>query len=201
MPTTALILNYGIGNALKVSQFLRYQGFNALPINKMEEAEGFDSAILIVPGIGHFDACAIAARQSGADEIVKEWHLMGKAVLGICVGAQLLLESSEEGEEYGFGLIQGKVLSNKRMNTDLNVGRKSVTFNDPRYERLNSSRYYFSHNYFLSPSNRDSVMAFDSSNFPAVIKSGNVVGVQFHPEKSGPIGSNLVKALIAEVVT
>jgi glutamine amidotransferase len=199
MPTPVFIIDYGIGNVLKVNQILRYQGFDPQILTRNTDAKKNDTGVLLIPGIGHFDACAIAARKYGVDELVQNWQAAGKGIIGICVGAQLLLESSEEGSEPGFGLIRGRVLSNKSMNRGLNVGRGKVIFKNGIHEHLNSTRYYFSHNYHLSPEDQSMIYAYDSNGFPAVIKSGRVMGIQFHPEKSGPIGSRLLKTLIAEV--
>jgi glutamine amidotransferase len=181
------LVDYGVGNFIKIKQILEQ---NKIPVIIFDVNRKFESDLvdtLILPGVGSFDACAKALQMSGNFEKIIQFANSGKKLIGICAGAQLLFERSEEGKESGLGLITGSVIRNN-IEISLNVGRQLVEFKDHSYMGFTSDRYYFSHNYHMDPIDSEQIKARTKNNIPAFIKAKNITAIQFHPEKSGPIG-------------
>jgi glutamine amidotransferase len=182
---------------------------------------GFDSKVsrdeaviasadkLILPGVGAFDACASKLRQSGLVSVLEEKVLRQKtSLLGICVGLQLLMEHSEEGTEPGLGWMKGSVVrfDAARMPagvkiphmgwTDVHPARPSALLNG-----LDEPRFYFVHSYHVLPSHQEDVLLTADYGYPfaAALESGNLMGVQFHPEKSHRFGMQLLTNFVQEI--
>jgi glutamine amidotransferase len=190
------ILDYGIGNLRSAEKALQHAGADARLVTDVDEAAG--AAGVVLPGVGAFAACADALRASGLDAAVQQALAKGVPFLGICIGFQLMFESSEEDPGVaGLGIWQGAVrllpATERRPQMQWNVvrraaGRSSRLLGPPTCEEW----YYFVHSYAAVPEAEaaDAVVGVCEygGDVVAVMESGNVFGVQFHPEKSGSTG-------------
>lgn len=191
------VLNYGMGNVASVSNMLRRAGAVVQIIEEPCELE--EARAIVLPGVGAYDEAVASLHGlglwAGLQKIVRE----GKVpVLGICLGMQLLLENSEEGVRSGLGAIPGKCRrfhfgeSQRRLKVP-HMGWAGIVAS--RSHRLLDglaldSRFYFVHSYYAECRNPADVIATAryGSDFAAVIGAGNVMGTQFHPEKSHNFG-------------
>jgi glutamine amidotransferase len=196
------IVDYGLGNILafvNVYKRLNIPCAIARTASDLEPAER-----VILPGVGAFDHAMERLGQSGMRETLDELaQSRGVPVLGICVGMQILAQSSEEGSSPGLGWIKGRV---RRLPADALKQRTRLPhmgWNDARptsegglFRGLETeSRFYFLHSYYLDCEDRADVAAVTDYGieFSAAVHRRNVYGVQFHPEKSHHFGSQLLK--------
>jgi len=195
------IVDYGVGNLSSIRNMLKKAGYNALISS--EEKDIRDADKLILPGVGAFDTCAEKLRQSGLIETLNKKVLdEGTPVLGVCVGMQLLTEGSEEGVLPGLGWIKGRVVRFRqdRMPAGTKVphmGWTDVTLAKPSplFEGMyDEPRFYFVHSYHpeLADPADALVLADYGYRFAAGIECRNIIGVQFHPEKSHKFGMKLL---------
>ncbi len=193
-----VIIDYDVGNLGSVIQSFKKAGFELLVSRQVEDIKNADS--LILPGVGAFKGAMNALKQTGLIPYIYDHVKQNKPLLGICLGMQLLYESSDEfGTHEGLGLLPGKIT---RFNTDLNVphmGWNQLRFNQPNHPILKyikpNDYVYFVHSY-LAKTTQDTVIAdtdYDGS-VPAITGVKSVYGMQFHPEKSVPVGAKLLKA-------
>jgi imidazole glycerol-phosphate synthase subunit HisH len=195
------IIDYGVGNLASMQNMLKKIGVPSLISSKKRDIETADK--LILPGVGAFDTCAEKLQQSGLLEILSQKVLQDKTpVLGVCVGLQLLLEQSEEGKLQGLGWIKGKIVRFKQEQlpagtkiphmgwTDVTVGKPSKLFDSMHEE----PRFYFVHSYHAELSDESDALLYADYNyrFVAGIERANIMGVQFHPEKSHKFGMKLL---------
>lgn len=208
------ILDYGIGNLKSVANAVDKVGGKAKISSDVSELK--NCARLIVPGVGAFPAAMQALTAGNFSDFVKDYVASGRPVLGICVGMQLLHELSNEFEPTnGLGLVSGTVESLLNYTPDQNgspsyrlpnVGWRPVirTENntklaDKLLEGTNESdSFYFIHSYGASATGADvvAVSEYEDLRFAAVVARDNVVGTQFHPEKSRASGLRLLKNFI-----
>lgn len=190
------IVDYGVGNLKSVSNALAYLGQRSLVTGQAGEIEGADAVIL--PGVGAFPDAADKLRASGLDRAVLS-QAGRKPILGICLGMQLLFDRGEEGRSCpGLGLISGRV---ERIQTPYklpHIGWNSLTFqNDsPIFKGLEDGTYvYFVHSFCAYAANETDVIARTDygSSVVAAVGRGNVFGCQFHPEKSGETGLQILR--------
>lgn len=202
MNKTVTIIDYGSGNLWSVRSALRYLGHDFVVSSKPSEIVKSD--MLILPGVGSFRKAMHALEHSQLDEAILEAvTIKGRKILGICLGMQLLaMNSSEDGETAGLGLIATKV---KRFNINSSVRLKvpHIGFNQVRYEDQSmlfkgispSSDFYFVHSYKLLgeglPGHHG--ICHYGQDFLASYECGNVFATQFHPEKSQTNGLKLLK--------
>jgi glutamine amidotransferase len=159
---------------------------------------------LILPGVGAFDAGMAHLHERGLVAPLKLRADAGVPVLGLCLGMQLLASQSEEGKQQGLGWIDADVVRFKFADRQLPVphmGWNSLTLQgDSRLVDLSDpeTRFYFVHSYHLSCGDASDVVATANYgyDFPAVIERGNVMGTQFHPEKSHKFGMQLLKRFV-----
>ncbi|WP_420384923.1 imidazole glycerol phosphate synthase subunit HisH [Roseivirga sp.] len=196
------IIAYGSGNVKAIANIykrLNLDYFITSDPGKLKEATR-----LILPGVGAFDQTMNLLNESGLRSVLDKLVLNDKIpVLGICVGMQIMAESSEEGAEKGLGWISGRVKKidqNKLHNKPKlpHMGWNSVILAKPNeiVEDVNFNKgFYFLHSYFMSPSNEEDVLvkADYGQEFACVVKKENVVGIQFHPEKSHDNGIQVFK--------
>lgn len=194
-----VILDYGIGNVSSISNMLKKIGVN----NKITSEPGLVESAdkIILPGVGHFDYCMKQLRSASFFEVLQTRVLVDKIkILGVCVGCQMLMEESEEGSEKGLGWIEGKVVkfNNKKLPPNFKIPHMDWTDvhpigNSGLYEGIEEPRYYFVHSYHVDCKNPDNItgMAGYGYEFPASVASDNIMGVQFHPEKSHKYGMKL----------
>ncbi|GAB3468039.1 imidazole glycerol phosphate synthase subunit HisH [Polaromonas eurypsychrophila] len=194
-----VIVDYEIGNLAAIANMFNRLGapceITANP-EKIENAEK-----LVLPGNGAFDACMHSLRATGLIPLLNDKVLNKKTPLvGICVGAQMLGHSSEEGNEAGLGWMDMKVkrfpaLPNLRIPHMGWCHVKNASPAHPLFEELSEdARFYFVHSYFLDPADAEDVLlrATYGVEFAAAVGKDNIVGVQFHPEKSHRFGKQLL---------
>ncbi len=196
MPVKIAILDYDVGNLKSISNALSYLGFSCLITGEGREVETADA--LILPGVGAFPDAADKLKRTGLDEILRKQGEM-KPILGICLGMQLLFQDSDEGRVCpGLDLIPGHV---RRIPTSLklpHIGWNSLTFtqNSPLFRHIDEhSAVYFVHSYAAAQVPPEALLAVTDYGVPvtAAVGRGNVYGCQFHPEKSGEVGLQILR--------
>jgi glutamine amidotransferase len=201
-----VLVDYGVGNLLSVSRAFSSFGEHVIVSSDSKVIASADKIIL--PGVGAYKNAMSALFSLNLVDVLKEAALQNKSILGICLGMQLLLSESEEfGQSDGLDLIDGKV---KKIPSTFqgdasikipHIGWSAISTKGDSSEKLlnnsmSNAMYYFVHSYYASPTNCSSVVAtanYFGVEVPAIIRRGNIVGCQFHPEKSGPHGLNLLK--------
>lgn len=193
------ILNYGVGNLHSLRHGLERIGAQALVTSEPKEIERADA--LVLPGVGAFEE----AIEQLSDKVEAILASQDKPLLGICLGMQLLFERSEEGNsKRGLGLLSGEVVRLPRGLKVPHIGWDSVEVKrmHPIVRDVPSGSYmYFMHSYYVCPKNPDAIVATTNYGleFPSIVASGSVVGVQFHPEKSGRAGMQVLRNFVEMV--
>lgn len=195
------IVDYGVGNLASIKNMLARSGVEATISEN--QADLLSASHLILPGVGAFDTCAEKLRNSGLIETLNKKVLLEKTpVLGVCVGLQLILERSEEGKLPGLGWVKGKVIkfnaNHLPSGTKIpHMGWADVIINKP--SALFSSmpedpRFYFVHSYHAQLMDESDALLYANYGyrFVAGIERGNIMGVQFHPEKSHKYGMQML---------
>lgn len=187
------IVNYGAGNIFSLTAALDRVGVAYGMINDVEDFAAFER--IIIPGVGHAGAAMQKLRESG---LVEEIVQLKKPVLGICVGMQLLSSFSEEGDADLLGIIPLKTL-----HFDERIGEKvphmgwnsiSATATNVLFQGVpDGSYFYFVHSYFIeADADYSAALCQYGIAFSAAVQKDNFFGVQFHPEKSGKAGEQLL---------
>lgn len=205
MPVIAVV-DYDMGNLHSVCKGLENAGATPKITDSPEEIEGADAVVL--PGVGAFDPAIQHLRSRDLIHPVKDAIASGKPFLGICLGLQILFDSSEEGVEPGLGVIPGAVRRFKSEPglTIPHMGWNQLEFTQPDvpiWGHLSSNPWvYFVHSYYVDPVDpavRAAVVTHGSQTVTAAIARDNLTAVQFHPEKSSAAGlqmlANFVKRL------
>ena len=196
------IVDYGLGNILAFSNMFKRLNIDARVACSAAELNGADKIIL--PGVGAFDHAMELLHASGMRDALDELVLGGKVpVLGICVGMQILAKSSDEGKLPGLGWIDGRVRAFSALPEAARLPLPHMGWNDVRPkagERLFAqmevdTRFYFLHSFFFECAAEGSVAATAryGVDFSCAVRTGNVHGVQFHPEKSHHWGARLLQ--------
>ncbi len=194
------IVDYGIGNLGSVTKGFRHVG--AETVLTGEPALLRSAEALVLPGDGAFAAAMEELRQRSLVEVLLEAVHSGTPLLGICIGMQLLFEESEEhGRHPGLGVLPGRV---RRFDDALVVPHMGWNRLDVRrahklFGGLPEQAYvYFVHSYFCEPARAEDVLATAEygGDFAAIVGRDNVLGVQFHPEKSQEVGLKMVKNFV-----
>jgi imidazole glycerol phosphate synthase glutamine amidotransferase subunit len=185
------VVDYGAGNLRSVANALDFLKVKYNVTNKAEEIEVADK--IIFPGVGAFGDCIKALKKRGLFEVLKK-EIIKKPYLGICLGLQVLFEGSEESPEVkGLSIINGKC---KKFNNNLKI--PEIGWNSVRIMKESNllkgikdgSYFYFVHSYYVEPQ-RDDIIVTKTDHggeFVSGIESGKILGVQFHPERSGELG-------------
>ncbi|TXI72213.1 MAG: imidazole glycerol phosphate synthase subunit HisH [Dokdonella sp.] len=197
------IVDYDIGNLAAVANMLQRLGLSCQVTSDRQQVEQAEH--LILPGNGSFDACMRNLRASGLIPILKHKVFEEKTpLLGICVGAQMLGRDSAEGQEPGLGWLDMRVRRFPDL-PDLRVPHMGWNRVSPRSashpltEHLPAdTRFYFVHSYYMEPADEHDVLLTADYGvvFAAAVAHENVVGVQFHPEKSHRFGKQLLSAFV-----
>jgi glutamine amidotransferase len=195
------IVDYGMGNIGSVANMIRHVGGESRITSDPDAVA--EAERLILPGVGHFDAGMKALRATGLDTAVSSAARRGATLLGICLGMQLLLEESEEGVENGLGLVPGqarKFALNGRMRVP-HMGWAPVR--PIRASRLfpptpGEQRFYFVHSYHAACARPEDVVGVTEygQTFVSAYERDNILGVQFHPEKSHKFGMALFRTFL-----
>lgn len=192
------ILDYGMGNLRSVDRAIRHLGFDC-----RISGEVGDASKLVIPGVGAFGA-AIARLQPQV-EAIRDFAKSGMPLLGICLGQQLLFESSEElGEHCGLGLIPGRV---RYLPAGAGTKVPHVGWNEliPANNNLwptsgqAQGQVYFVHSLYTDCTDNAHVAAWTEHGirFPSAVRHDNIWGCQFHPEKSGEVGLSILREFLA----
>jgi imidazole glycerol-phosphate synthase subunit HisH len=195
-PTRIAILDYGMGNLRSVEKALEHVGAEASITADPGEVRAADGVIL--PGVGAFPRAMERVRERGLDELVEERRAAGVPILGICLGLQLLFDSTTElGGAEGLGLIAGPVSALDAEGLKVpHIGWSPVRWE--RESRLvegieSETPFYFVHSFVPAPAAEDLLgSAAHGSRFACAAQRDNVYGVQFHPEKSSAAGLRLL---------
>ena len=195
------IIDYGVGNLFSLVSSFKKIGEEALVTSDKQEIEKADRVIL--PGVGAFCDAAVKLRESGLVPVLEAQIKKGKPVMGICLGMQLLFDKSfEYGEYEGLGLIKGEIrpISDSVKNLKIpHMGWNALKFTKgrhPLFKYINEGDYvYFVHS-FRGVNCDESIIAESEygMRITAAVASDNVMGCQFHPEKSGEVGLNILRA-------
>lgn len=206
------VIDYGVGNLLSVRRGLEHCGAT---VKVTKDAQTIrNAARVVLPGVGAFAGGMEALRRSGLDDVVREVAVRGVPLLGICLGMQMLLDASEEfGEHSGLGIIPGRVVvvpSTTRTGDPQkvpHVGWNALGVPEGRENWENTlldgvrpgEAVYFVHSFMARPtsaSDRLADCAYGGQPVSAAIVHENVVGCQFHPEKSGAVGLKVLKRFV-----
>jgi len=209
---TVTVVDYGVGNLLSVSRAFEHCGARVAFARTAQEIAGAQK--LILPGVGAFGEAMSALRERGLADEIRRVALSGIPFLGICLGMQLMLDYSFEfGEHQGLGLIPGEVTPIPKIDvsgekhkiphigwTELVPPNPGQSWTDPFMDEVHPGRtVYFVHSYVCNPRQADHRLAdayYGGHRLSAIVKSGNLYGCQFHPEKSGPAGLTMLRNFI-----
>jgi imidazole glycerol phosphate synthase glutamine amidotransferase subunit len=206
------VLDYRAGNLRSAQKAFERAGAEAVITDDVGVAGAGD--LIVVPGVGHFGQCVRRFAEAGFAGLVSDWVTAGKPLFGICVGMQILYAHSEEdpGVE-GLDLLPGVVRRLPDEVTVPHMGWDTVTSagapagsatgaarTDPVMVGLDGEQFYFANSYYVDPADDDHVIAMCryGPGFPCVVRTGSVVGTQFHPEKSSDVGARLLANLVGE---
>lgn len=188
------IVDFGAGNTRSVLRALEAVGAPATLIQRPEELAMAER--LVLPGVGAAGSAVDSLRRAGLWEPLRDAALDGRPLLGICLGAQLMLDGSEENDAPGLGLMEGRCrafpsLARGGPRIVPHVGWNTVEMGE------RGADAYFVHGYWLDPADRTMVKGTteaDGFRFPSLLRAGTLTATQFHPEKSGRFGRALLAA-------
>lgn len=197
------IVDYGVGNLFSLKSSFAAIGADAVVTDDAKVLEAADCILL--PGVGAFEDSIKKLHDSGLDTVLKQLASSGKPLMGICLGMQLLFEKSYEyGIHQGLGLIKGEVRPIRDV-APVNLKVPHIGWNaldikrdSPLLKNVKSGDcVYFVHSYYATDC-EESVIATTEYGAPltAAVQSGNIMGCQFHPEKSGEVGLSILRAFV-----
>ena len=197
-----VIINYGLGNLGSIANMLRKIGVEAQVSSEVSAIEKADK--LILPGVGAFDRGMTNLKESDLLPILNKKVLEDKTpILGICLGMQLLGKGSEEGSQHGLGWLDAEIVRFQlnRENSSLRIPHMgwnmlNITRPHPIFAGIEvENRFYFVHSYHMVCGKEENILAKTQygCSFTSAIGNGNILGVQFHPEKSHRFGMRLLK--------
>ena len=207
------IIDYGSGNIFSVSNALKKINISNCIVKDASQIENFSTILL--PGVGNFKSCIDKFKNKNFMDPVLAHVSKGKKIVGICVGMQMLFEFSEEnGLNNGMSLIKGNVtlLKPNKQSSDNklrlpNMGWSTIKINEKNdlvknyFKNIDSLDFYFAHSFACRLKNNIDEIAsnkYGNEEYSCVIKRNNLVGIQFHPEKSGKSGLQLLKNILNE---
>lgn len=195
MKTEVDIVEFNGGNVASVEYCLERLGIRYRRVNADRQPDG--SRPLLMPGVGSFGGVMNALSKDGLDGTITKLVRNGTPYIGICVGMQVLFERSDESADIpGLGLLRGRLVRFEAEKVPL-IGWTEVRAAQASYD---DGFVYFVNSYFPQPVEESVTlyMADYAGNFCAAVKSGNITGFQFHPEKSGTFGNALLKRTIED---
>lgn len=191
------LFDYGAGNIHSLAKALATTAGADVRV-QTDPVKALDTDVLVLPGVGAFGAAA-ARLEPGREQMLRALE-QGLPCLGICLGMQLLFESSEEGEGRGLGLFKGRVTRLRAKHVP-HIGWNSVEA-DFALKGAKLDTVYYAHSFVCRAEEPEVVVGWTSheeDRFPASVRRGKVLGVQFHPEKSSAAGVKFVQAFLREV--
>ena len=195
------ILDYGVGNVRAFQNLLQK---NQIEVKLISKKNDFDAVSkIILPGVGSFDQAMKLFNQSGLREHLEKLVFDYKIpILGICVGMQMLADFSDEGSEKGLGWIKANVRKFDIKDISLqfklpHMGWNQVSFpkTDPLTNNIKQlARFYFLHSFYFVPEDENDVLGYTEygKTFASIVRRGNIIGIQFHPEKSHENGKDIL---------
>lgn len=197
-----VIIDYGMGNLKSVKNALNFIGIESKISSNEDDIR--NAKALILPGVGAFPDAMDNIEKLSLDKVIKEEVEKGKPLLGICLGMQLLFEKGFEGlERKGLGLLQGSIVKmkdDKDKNVKIpHIGWNNLLYNqkDELFNNIEEGNFvYFVHSYYAQGYRDEDLVAYceyGDLKIPAVVRCKNVMGAQFHPEKSGTVGLNILR--------
>jgi len=194
-----VVIDYQSGNLRSVAKALEFAGVRPLITGDPARLETADAVVL--PGVGSGPAAMAALRERGLVEPLREYVASGRPFLGVCLGLQLLLDRTEEGDATCLGIIPGQV---RRLPTGLKVphmGWNSALLRKehPILQGIpQDSHFYFVHSYYADPENHEGVAGIVEYGIPfcSIYAQDNLVATQFHPEKSGSLGLQIYRNFV-----
>jgi glutamine amidotransferase len=190
------IINYGAGNTQSVINCLDRIQCEYILTDQPESILSADKVIL--PGVGHAATAMLSLKDKGLIEIIKNYE---KPLLGICLGMQLLFDFSEEGDTTCLGIIPGKIMKFKPLTNEKipHMGWNQIskrTLDSLYKDVVDGENFYFVHSYYAEISKYSETICEYIQTFTATCRYENFYGMQFHPEKSGKVGENLIQKFI-----
>ena len=197
-----VIIDYGMGNLKSVKNALDFLGLENKISSDEEEIRKADG--LILPGVGAFPDAMDTIERLALDKIIRKEVANNKPLLGICLGMQLLFEKGFEGlERSGLGLLKGNIVKmkdDKENNIKIpHIGWNNLIYNkkDELFNSIEEGKFvYYVHSYFAQGYKDEDLVAYSEygeNKIPGVVRCKNVMGAQFHPEKSGTVGLDILK--------
>lgn len=196
------LVDYGLGNLGSVANMFKRVGATTERIRTADDVKAAEKILL--PGVGSFDAGVERLRDAGLDVALHDFARSGRPLLGICLGMQLLLDGSDEGRLPGLGLIPGRSV---RFDDSIGLRVPHMGWNvaTPSHEDSlvaglpDESRFYFVHSYRVIPEHDEDVLSTTQYGgaFASMIRSRNIMGAQFHPEKSHTFGMTIMRNFAA----
>jgi len=198
-----VIIDYGAGNLRSVQKAFEHLGHGAM-VTDDPRTVGLAQAV-VFPGQGASPPAMAALKAKGMDGAVREAIRASKPFFGVCLGLQLLMDWSDEGDTPCLGIVEGRV---KRLPQGVKVphigwNRVHLTGAHPVFDGVpDDSHFYFVHSYYAEPADPSTVLGTTEYGlrFCSVAASGNLVATQFHPEKSGPVGLRLYDNFVRRLV-
>ena len=195
------IISYGLGNVTAFQSCFRELDIQAEPVTDPNKLKNYTHIIL--PGVGAFDEAITRLHRTGFYNEIINSSQNGIFLLGICVGMQVLANSSDEGELNGLNLVPGNVRSLKNISKNHNLLMPHMGWNQVKFLDKKSifkgfednDEFYFLHSYYYECDSNDNEISTTNygSDFCTAVNKENIYGVQFHPEKSHQNGKNLLK--------
>jgi glutamine amidotransferase len=196
------VVDYGLGNLGSVVNMFKRIGTDVQVVSTADDVSKSERVLL--PGVGAFDHGMERLANAGLDVALREFATTGRPFLGICLGMQLLLDASEEGERPGLGIIPGE---SRRFDEVPGLRIPHMGWNPVAVQREDSltaelegnNRFYFVHSYRVLPARAEDSLGITSygQDFSSMIRADNVMGAQFHPEKSHFFGMTILRNFAA----
>lgn len=191
------VVDYGAGNTRSVLRALTAVGGAARLVRSPDGLVGAERIVL--PGVGRAGSAVASMRSQGLWEPVRAWAADGRPFLGVCLGAQLLLDACDEDAAEGLGVIAGRTRAFPPATAGGPHARPHIGWNTVEMRSGAVADAYFVHGFYPDPDDADAVVGtteVDGFRFPSLVRAGSVTATQFHPEKSGPFGRALLAAFV-----
>ena len=191
------VIDYGVGNVNSLNKSFKSIGFRSIKSDNAEVLEQSD--VIVLPGVGSFAYAMDKLKKSKLDKFIVRESKKNKPIIGICLGMQLLTNSSEEnGNHKGLGIIPGKIKQLK--NSDFHIGWNNIEVSKELsfINKFNNHEFFFNHGFAYEGNDANilSKTSYGESSFASAIMKKNTVGFQFHPEKSQKAGLQILKSTI-----
>lgn len=188
------MIDYGVGNLHSLRKALEISGCDVTIVTDGKDL--LDAECIAFPGVGAFDRTMANLLPCGK-EIVSKLN-DGTPCIGICIGTQILMEGSEEGQSPGLGFLKGRVEKLKAVRIP-QMGWNTVETDDPLMDGIDDRFFYFTHSYYCNCTEKDAIVGrteYEGVEYPMFFRKKNFVGTQFHPEKSSTSGLKFLRNFV-----